>query len=61
MSRTRVIAAVAITALLAVLFGWQVHRERLVEACLASGGAWDGRTCGPPSVRPILRRALDRS
>ena len=61
MSPIKVIAAVALTAVLALLLGWQLHRERLVQACLASGGAWDGRTCGPPSVRPILRRALERS
>jgi hypothetical protein len=61
MSRARLVVTVVIAALLAVLFGWQVHREHLVQACLASGGAWDGRACGPPSVRPILRRALDRS
>ena len=61
MSRAKLIATVAITALLAMLFGWQLHREHLVEACVANGGAWDGRACGPPSLRPMLRRALDRS
>ena len=61
MSRIKVIVAIALTAVLALLLGWQLHRERLVDACLASGGAWDGRACGPPSVRPILRRALERS
>ena len=61
MSRNKVIAAGLIVVLLVLLFGWQFHRERLVQACLSSGGAWDGRVCGPPSVRPILRRALERS
>jgi hypothetical protein len=61
MSRVKLVATGLITALLLTLLGWQLHRERLVQACLASGGAWDGRTCGPPSVRPILRRALERS
>jgi hypothetical protein len=61
MNRNKVIVAIALTAVLALLLGWQLHRERLVHACLASGGAWDGRACGPPSVRPILRRALERS
>jgi hypothetical protein len=61
MSRNKLIITGVIVALLVLLFGWQVHRERLVQACLASGGAWDGRACGPPSVRPILRRALERS
>jgi hypothetical protein len=61
MSRARLVATVVIAALLAVLFGWQVHRERLVATCLASGGAWNGRACGPPTLRPLLRRALDRS
>jgi hypothetical protein len=61
MSRLKLVATAVITALLLTLLGWQLHRERLVQACLASGGAWDGRACGPPSVRPILRRALERS
>ncbi len=61
MNRNKVIIAIALTAVLALLLGWQLHRERLVQACLSSGGAWDGRACGPPSVRPILRRALERS
>jgi hypothetical protein len=61
MSRIKLVATGLITALLLTLLGWQLHRERLVQACLASGGAWDGRACGPPSVRPILRRALERS
>ena len=46
---------------LALLLGWQLHRERLVKACLDTGGAWDGSTCGPMRNRPILRRDLQRS
>lgn len=61
MSRVKLAIAALLTAALVVLLGWQVHRERLVQACLSGGGAWDGRTCGPPSVRPILKRALERS
>ena len=61
MSRAKLLAAGLITAALVALLGWQLHRERLVQVCLANGGAWDGRVCGPPSMRPLLRRALDRS
>jgi hypothetical protein len=61
MTRARLIAALLITAALSVLMGWQVRREQMVKACLQSGGAWDGSGCGPPTVRPILRRDLQRS
>ncbi len=61
MSRARLVIAGLITVALLVLLGWQMHRERLVKACLSSGGAWDGGACGPPSLRPILRRDLHRS
>jgi len=61
MSRTRILVTVVLGLALAALFTWQLHRERLVKACLASGGAWDGGGCGPPSLRPILRRDLQRS
>jgi hypothetical protein len=61
MSGTKLVITGVITAVLVALLGWQLHRERLVQACLGSGGAWDGRACGPPSVRPILRRDLHRS
>jgi hypothetical protein len=50
-----------ITVALLVLLAWQLHRERMVKACLSSGGAWDGGVCGPPRLRPILRRDLHRS
>jgi hypothetical protein len=61
MSRGRIIVSLVLGAALIVLFGWQLHRERLVKACLSNGGAWDGGACGPPRLRPILRRDLDRS
>ena len=61
MSRARIVMAGLIAAALVVLVGWQLHRERLVKACLSTGGAWDGGACGPPRLRPILRRDLHRS
>ena len=61
MSRTKIVVALLIGAALLALLGWQLHRERLVKACLSSGGAWDGASCGPPRLRPILRRDLHRS
>jgi hypothetical protein len=55
------VAALTAIAVLALL-GWQIRRERIVKACLDSGGAWHGRlsTCRQP-LRPILRRELERS
>lgn len=61
MSRARLVAAGVIGAALLALLGWQLHRERLVKACLDTGGAWDGNGCGPLRNRPILRRDLHRS
>jgi hypothetical protein len=63
MSRQRLVIALMIAAGLAVLMGWQLHREQLVKACLDGGGTWHGARseCGPPSVRPILQRDLRRS
>jgi hypothetical protein len=52
---------VLMSLLLAVLFGWQWQREQLVKSCVERGGSWDGGTCGPPRIRPILRRDLHRS
>jgi hypothetical protein len=60
MSRSRAIIAALLLAALAVLFGWQTHREQQVKACLDGGGAWTGRACGP-QPRPILQRDLHRS
>ena len=61
MSRTRLLVAGLIAVVLVLLLGWQAQREQLVKACLASGGAWTGSTCGPLRIRPILQRDLQRS
>ena len=61
MNRGRLLIAGLLIAALLALFGWQMHRERLVKACLSLGGAWDGFSCGPSRLRPILRRELERS
>jgi hypothetical protein len=61
MKRSRLIIAGTLVAALALLFGWQAHREQLVRACLDSGGAWTGTACGPQAPRPILQRDLRRS
>lgn len=62
MSRWQLVLVGLTVAALAALLGWQVHRERLVKACIADGGAWDGRRsfCREP-VRPILQRDYQRS
>lgn len=61
MTRLRLAIVVALSVVVAVLFGWQWQRERLVRDCAEKGGSWDGGTCGPPRIRPILRRDLQRS
>ncbi len=61
MTRLRLIIVVTLAILVAALTGWQWQRERLVKACVEKGGSWDGGTCGPPRIRPILRRDLQRS
>jgi len=50
-------------AVLIGLLGWQRHRQRLMQACLDEGRAWNGplSRCEPPRIGPILRRALERS
>jgi hypothetical protein len=60
MTRGRLIVALLLGGMLVALLGWQLHRERLVKACLSTGGAWDGQSCGPER-RPILMRDLRRS
>jgi len=40
MSRARIMIAGLIAVALLALLSWQLHRERLVKACLSSGGAW---------------------
>ena len=59
--RRRLVIATLAAAGLLLLFGWQLSRERRIRACLEEGGAWDGSVCGPPKVRPILRRDLQHS
>lgn len=61
MSRRRFIFAACVGTALLALFGWQLHREAQIGACLDGGGAWDGRACGPLKVRPIIQRDLRRS
>jgi len=57
----RLAIVIGLIGLLAALYGWQVQRETMVRACLDKGGSWDGAACGPPRLRPILRRDLQRS
>jgi hypothetical protein len=59
MSPMRLIVAGLVLAALTGLIGWQVHRERLVRACVEDGGLWHG----PRSecIRPILQRDYRRS
>jgi hypothetical protein len=61
MSLWRLSAAVLTVIALAALFVWQSRREEILNACLESGGVWDGPTsaCREP-VRSILRRDLER-
>lgn len=61
MTPFRLIVVLGLCLLLAMLFGWQWQREQLVKACVEKGGSWDGSGCGPPRIRPILRRDLHRS
>jgi hypothetical protein len=61
MNRARLIIATLLVAVVALLYGWQTHREQQVRACLNSGGAWTGTACGPQPPRPILQRNLRRS
>jgi hypothetical protein len=62
MSRRRLIIAALTVLALAVLLGWQAHRDRLVRACVDGGGVWYGphSACKAP-VRPILQRDYQRS
>jgi hypothetical protein len=62
MTRTQLLIVGLTVAALAGLVGWQVHRERLVTACLKDGRVWDGprSLCREP-VRPILQRDYQRS
>jgi hypothetical protein len=61
-SRRRFLIAALTFLAVAGLLGWQVHRERLVRACVDAGGEWYGphSICRPP-LRPILQRDYQRS
>ena len=61
MTRLRLTVACLLALILLLLLGWQAQREQLVRACLDSGGAWTGSTCGPLRIRPIIHRDLHRS
>lgn len=49
--------------LLMSLLGWQLYRERLIDACRTHGGRWDGASSsclspdGPIIIRPDLQRS----
>ena len=62
MSRPQLVVVCLAVAALIALLGWQAQRERLVRACLDTGGEWDGprSLCREP-VRPILQRDYQRS
>jgi hypothetical protein len=57
----RRIAVVALAAIVTALIVWQQSRERMVSACLSSGGIWSGSACSTDTGGPILRRDLRRS
>ena len=59
MTPTRLIVAGLVLAALAGLISWQVHRERLVRACVDVGGLWHGARS--QCIRPILQRDYQRS
>jgi hypothetical protein len=59
MTATRLIVAGLMLAALTALVGWQVHRERLVRACVEVGGLWHGARS--QCIRPILQRDYQRS
>jgi hypothetical protein len=59
MSPGRLLVAGLTLATLAGLLGWQLHRERLVRACMENGGMWYGARS--QCVRPLLQRDYRRS
>jgi hypothetical protein len=59
MTPARLRLAVLVLALLAVLLGWQMHRDRLVQACIENGGLWHGARS--ECIRPMLQRDYRRS
>lgn len=61
MTRVQVVIAAVMAVALAGLLGWQMQRERLVKACLETGGIWHGQQSACRNLRPILQRDLQRS
>lgn len=63
MSLWRLVVAALTAGILLLLMSWQVHRERMINACLEEGHIWDGprSACRPLRNRPILQRDLQRS
>jgi hypothetical protein len=59
MTPARLRLTILVLALLAVLLGWQMHRERLVQACIENGGLWHGARS--ECIRPMLQRDYRRS
>lgn len=59
MSLGRLFLAGLMVAVLGGLIGWQVHRERLVRACVEDGGLWHGARS--ECIRPLLQREYQRS
>ena len=51
MSLVRLFLAGLMVAVLGGLIGWQVHRERLVRACVEDGGLWHGARSASASGR----------
>lgn len=63
MTHARMIAALCVATLVAVLLGWSAWRERLVADCEAAGGHWHGpsSSCTSLGGRPIIvRQGLGR-
>lgn len=63
MSRARIGVAITSVAILVGLLQWQRHRNQLVNACVQSGGIWNGTAskCTPMPGGPLLQRDLRRS
>ena len=63
MSRTRLLVMGLVALILLSLVGWQYHRLKRIEACIAEGKVWNGpqSRCDPPRPGPILERDLKRT
>ncbi len=63
MTKIRWTVTIIVLSVLAALAIWARHRERLMQACIDEGRAWNGveSRCEAPRIGPILRRALERS